>query len=112
MALQNDLLNVDWLGVLWTVIKGIAEGIVNMILNALLGWLSWFGIDVPQVDFGVGDSPSMTNVSANDYEITESVTQELTIKVESDGVTANDKAVADSLEDLIDEKLGKMLGGI
>ena len=112
LALQNALLNVDWLGVLWTVIKGLAEGIVNMILNALLGWLSWFGIETPQVDFGVGDSPSLSNVGANDYEITESVTQELTIKVESDGVTANDKAVADSLEDLIDEKLGKMLGGI
>ena len=38
--------------------------------------------------------------------------EELTIRVESNGVTSNDKAVANSLEDLIDEKLGKLLGGM
>lgn len=111
-AIQDALFSVDWLGLLWDLIKGIGELIINSIINGLLGWLRWFGVDVPQVDFGVGESTSMSNLGANDYEVTESVTQELTIKVESNGVTANDKAVAGSIEDLIDEKIGKMLGGI
>lgn len=113
-TLLDAIVNIDWLGIFASIGLSLIEFFINAIIQAFTFWLKWFGIDIPQVDLGGagGYGGAISNIGANDYEITESVTQELTIRVESNGVTANDKAVADSLENLIDEKLGKMLGGI
>lgn len=106
----NIIFEINWFDVGWNIMKGIAEGIINATSNFLFGWLKTFGIDPPQVDFGVGEASAID--TGTSYEITEKVQEELTIRVESSGVTSNDKAVANSLEDLIDEKLGKLLGGM
>lgn len=111
-AVQDAMLKIDWIDLIWNILKAVAEFFINKIINSLIGWLRIFGVDVPQVDFTSGSSNTPTIDTGTDYEISESVTQELTIKVESNGVTENDKAVASSLEDLIDEKLGKLLGGM
>lgn len=109
-SLMDTIFNVDWVGVGWNIMKSIAEGIINASSELLFGWLKIFGIDAPKVDFGIGKDVNLGNNSS--YEISERRTEELTIKIESEGVTANDKAVADSLEHLIDDKIGKMLGGV
>ena len=103
--------DIDWVGVGWDLMKAIAQGIINASSELLFGWLKIFGIDAPKVDFGGNSSSNYIDVG-NNYEITERSTQELTIRVESDGVTANDKLVADSLEDKINKAIGNMLGGI
>ena len=107
----DAIFSVDWIAVGWNIMKAIAEGIVNSSIKLLGGWLEWFGVELPQVDFGVGQDISM-GVSGQTYEISERSQQELTIRVESNGVTANDKEVASSLETIIDKKIGEMLGGI
>ena len=98
---------------IWNLVKALVQTVINNVINMLVGWLRIFGVDVPQVDL-MGGAESGTSIapSSQGYEITEKVEQDITIKIESDGVTANDKVVASSLEDLIDEKLGRMLGGI
>lgn len=103
--------DIDWVGVGWDLMKAIAQGIINASSELLFGWLKIFGIDAPKVDFGGNSSNNYIDVG-NNYEITERSTQELTIRVESNGVTANDKLVADSLEDKINKAIGNMLGGI
>ena len=105
------IFSIDWIAVGWNLIKGIAEGFINGAIELLGGWLRIFGIEIPKVDFGVGEDISM-GVSGQTYEISERSQQELTIRVESNGVTANDKEVASSLETIIDKKIGEMLGGI
>lgn len=110
-VILDTIFNVDWLAVGWNIMKSIAEGIINASIELLGGWLRIFGVEMPKVDFGVGSSSNYIDVG-NNYEITERSTQELTIRIESDGVTANDKAVASSLENIIDKKIGEMLGGI
>lgn len=102
------LFSVDWFKVGLDIAKSFFEGFANIgikVFNKLFGWT---GLKIPEIDFGGSDG----NYINTDYEITERVEESLTIRVESDGVTENDKAVANSLEDLIDEKIGKMLGGI
>lgn len=111
-AVQDAMLKIDWIDLIWNILKGLGELIVNSIINNLFGWLRFFGVDIPQVDFTSGSNNTPTIDTGTDYEISENVNQELTIKIESNGVTANDKAVASSLEDLIDEKLGRLLGGV
>lgn len=111
-TLIDVIFETNWVQVGIDIMKAIAEGVINMfvkMINTLFGWL---GVNIPEVDFNVGGGMKTSNVVGADYEITENSSQELTIRVESNGVTANDKAVASSLEDLIDEKIGKMLGGI
>lgn len=109
-AVIDTIFSINWWEVGWNVIKSIVQGIINGLLNLGLGWLAkLFGFEVPQIDLGVGQSSIDVG---NNYEITERSTQELTIRVESNGVTANDKAVANSLETIIDKKIGEMLGGI
>ena len=99
---------------LFELLKAILESAINGLIWASFGWvIDLFGGKKPQVDLGVGSSYSNSfSVTPNDYEITEKVDQNLLIEIRSEGVTANDKDVASSLEDLIDEKIGKMLGGI
>lgn len=109
-AIMSLIWDVDWLQVGWDLMKAIAQGIINAASQLLFGWLKIFGIEAPKVDFG-GGGGNYVDVG-NNYEITERSTQELTIRVESDGVTANDKLVADSLEDKINKAIGNMLGGI
>lgn len=99
---------------LWELVKAILETAINGLIWSTFGWvIDLFGGKKPQVDLGGGSSYSNElSFAPNDYEITERVDQNLLIEVRSEGVTANDKDVASSLEDLIDEKIGKMLGGI
>lgn len=109
-VLIDTIFSINWVEVGWNIIKSIVQGIINGFLKLGLGWLGkLLGFEVPQLDLGVGQSSIDVG---NNYEITERSTQELTIKVESNGVTANDKAVANSLETIIDKKIGEMLGGI
>jgi hypothetical protein len=110
-AIIDMIFDVDWLQVGWDLAKAIAQGVINGLSELLFGGLGKiFGFEAPKVDFG-GASGGYIDVG-NNYEITERSTQELTIRVESDGVTANDKLVADSLEDKINKAIGNMLGGI
>lgn len=107
----NAIFSVDWLQVGFDIIKAIIQGVINGLGELLFGWIGdIFGFEIPKLDLGVGKSNKI-DVGSN-YEITESVNQELTINIKSEGVTANDKVVAGSVEDLIDKKLGDLLGGI
>lgn len=92
----------------WDVMKSIAQGIINASSEFLFGWLKTFGIEAPKVDFG-GASGNYIDVG-NNYEITERVSQELKIRIESEGVTANDKLVTDSVADYVDKAIGDALG--
>lgn len=107
----NAIFSVDWLQVGFDIIKAIIQGVINGLGELLFGWIGdIFGFELPKLDLGVGQSNKI-DVGSN-YEITESVNQELTINIKSEGVTANDKVVAGSVEDLIDKALGDLLGGI
>lgn len=106
----NIIYEIDWIELGMNIMKAIIQGVLNILSHTYLGWLKIFGIEPPKVDLGLGSSTSID--TGTSYEITEKVQEELTIRVESSGVTSNDKAVANSLEDLIDEKLGKLLGGM
>ncbi len=106
----NAIFSVNWLQVGIDIIKAIIQGVINGLGELLFGWIGdIFGFEIPKLDLGVGGGKLDVGSS---YEITERTTQELTIRLESDGVTANDKAVVGGLENLIDEKLGKLLGGM
>lgn len=106
----NIIYEIDWIELGINIMKAIMQGVLNVLSHTFLGWLKIFGIEPPKVDLGLGGSSSID--TGTSYEINEKVQEELTIRVESSGVTSNDKAVANSLEDLIDEKLGKLLGGM
>ena len=109
-AVIDAIFEIDWVQVGIDLAKAILQGLLNSIIKALNKLFGWLGVNIPEVDFRGGES-SYIDTNSN-YEITERSEQSISIKIESDGVTANDKAVAKSLEDLIDEKIGNMLGGI
>lgn len=107
----NTIFSVNWFQVGFDIIKAIIEGVINGLGELLFGWIGdIFGFEIPKLDLGVGNGNYLDVGSS--YEITESVSQELTINIKSEGVTANDKVVAGSVEDLVDKKLGALLGGI
>ena len=107
----NTIFSVNWFQVGFDIIKAIIEGVINGLSELLFGWIGdIFGFEIPKLDLGVGNGNYLDVGSS--YEITESVSQELTINIKSEGVTANDKVVAGSVEDLVDKKLGALLGGI
>lgn len=99
----------------WEINKAVIQGLIDIIL-APINWIIelFGGKSIGENLLGVGSSFGEVPFSPQgaDYEITEKVDETLTIHIESDGVTANDKVVASSIEDLIDQKLGAMIGGI
>lgn len=106
----DTVYKIDWIGFGINLAIKIAEGLVNVLAKIFNKIFGWIGINIPEVNFGEFDTGIQS--WGAEYEISEKSTQDITIKIESEGVTENDKKVSKSLEELIDEKLGKMLGDV
>lgn len=110
--LIDVVLNIDWIEFGWNIAKAILAGFANVFIKSFNNIFGWLGLKIPEIDVAGSTNYTTTATTKNDYEVNTKTEQTLNIKIESEGVTENDKLVASSLEDLIDEKIGKMLGGI
>lgn len=105
----ENLFSFDWVTIGLKLGSAILQGVANIIIEGINTLFGWMGVDIPRLDLGIGSGANLNN---QQYEITTRSTEELTIRLESNGVTSNDKLVVNSLEDKIDEILGRKLGGV
>lgn len=113
-AIIDTVLNMDWLQVGVDIGKSIAEGVVNMIVSALNLALGWTGLKIPKADFGVGSdigTMSLGEALGEEYEISENIRQDITVKVEASGDSAVSEDTAEKTAQALAPYIDKILGG-
>lgn len=115
-AVIDAIFDINWVQVGIDIIKRMFQGITQAFGKF---WGRLFGInrDTTTIDTGAANlAASAVDIGANDYEVTENVTQriDLSLSVTGDGTaigSANAEVVGDVLADRLDEILGRRLNG-
>lgn len=108
----DTILNVNWLQVGIDVGKAILEGLLNCIIAGLNGFLKIFGVNIPKIDFDVGQNYfENLDTSAGNYEISENSKQDINISIEAKGNTAVSKESAEKTAEALAPYIDKILGG-
>lgn len=115
IAIQDTILNMDWIQFGIEIGKSILNGVINILLAGLRGFMGIFGVDIPKVDlFGEGDNNVDYLTDANvggEYEISENVKQDITVKVEASGDSTVSKETAEKTAEALAPYIDKILGG-
>ena len=110
-SIIDTIFEVNW----FQVGVDIALSIVEGILNVLGKLLSKIGINVPKVDFKTGgyygDGDIDSDVLGSEYEISENIKQDITVKVEASGDTSISKESAEQTAQALAPYIDKILGG-
>lgn len=114
-AIQDTILNMDWIQFGIEIGKSILNGVINILLRGVRGFMKLFGVDIPKVDLFV-DSLNNTDYLANtnvggEYEISENVRQDITVKVEASGDSTVSKETAEKTAEALAPYIDKILGG-
>ena len=108
----DTILNVNWLQVGIDVGKAILEGLLNCIIAGLNSFLKIFGVNIPKIDFDVGQNYfENLDTSAGNYEISENSKQDINISIEAKGNTAVSKESAEKTAEALAPYIDKILGG-
>ena len=113
-TIQDVILNMDWMQFGVDLGKAILEGLVNIITSTLNRLLKFFGVEIPKVDFGVGEdigTKSIGELTGQEYEISENLKQDINVRVEASGNTAISKESAEKTAEALAPYIDKILGG-
>ena len=111
-AIIDTILNVNWLQVGIDIGKSILEGLLNCIIAGLNSFLKIFGVNIPKIDFDVGQNYfENLDTSAGNYEISENSKQDINIRIEAKGNTAVSKESAEKTAEALAPYIDKILGG-
>ena len=112
MAIEDTILNIDWVEFGVNIGKKILEGIVNVAIMPLKGILKLFGVDIPKFNFGGEDQNFMAEENlGNNYEISKSIKQDINVKVEASGDSEVSKETAEKTAEALAPYIDKILGG-
>lgn len=112
-AIIEEFFAVNWIEVGYNIITGIAKGIfkgIGRFFGKLFGINTESGTQAAQTQDFAG-----ANIAANDYEVTENVTQKIDVNLKYEGDTplaeSNAQAIGNVVAQQIDEILGRRLNG-
>jgi hypothetical protein len=110
-AVIDTIFNINWLQVGTDVGKAMMEGALNVIVSALNAVLGLFGVDIPKVNLGVGENLFNEESLGEEYEISENIRQDITVKVEASGDSAVSEETAEKTAEKLAPYIDKILGG-
>lgn len=113
-AVIDTIFSINWLQVGIDIGKAILEGIANIFISGLNGILGIFGVKIPKVKmFGENsDADYLTDVDGGgEYEISENIRQDITVKVEASGDSTVSKETAEKTAEALAPYIDKILGG-
>ena len=109
-AIIETFFNVNWLQVGIDIGKAILEGIANVFISGINSILGFFGVEIPKLDLGVGEN-LFTEEVGGEYEISENVRQDITVRVEASGDSTVSKETAEKTAEALAPYIDKILGG-
>lgn len=104
----DTIFDINWLQVGIDIGKSILEGFLN-IWGSLLNKIP--GVNIPKVDFGVGENYFEGINTGEEYEISENVKQDITVKVEAIGDSTVSEETAEKTAEALAPYIDKILGG-
>lgn len=110
----DTLLETDWLQVGIDIGKAIIEGLLNIVVSALNLVLGIFGVKIPKIQLFDRDAKNsyFDNVDMGEsYEISESLKQDINVKVEASGDGAVNQETAEKTAEALAPYIDKILGG-
>lgn len=113
-AIQDTVLNINWIEFGIEIGKAVFNGIINSFINPFRGMLKLLGVDVPKIDiFGNNENAEyLTDVdTGGEYEISENVRQDITVRVEASGDSTVSKETAEKTAQALAPYIDKILGG-
>lgn len=110
-TIQDVIMNMNWFQFGIDLGKSILEGLINVIVSTLNKVLGFFGVEIPKVDLGVGESVFPEKSLGGEYEIRENIKQDITVKVEASGDTSVSEETAEKTAEALAPYIDKILGG-
>ena len=111
-AVIDTIFSINWFQVGIDIGKALLEGLVNMVVSTINSLFGWLGVNIPKVDFGVGESNYIpSDVVGEEYEISENINQTIEVKVEASGDTAVSEETAEKTAEKLAPYIDKILGG-
>lgn len=105
------LLDVEmWIQVGVDIGKALLEGFINGFVRGANRMLRFIGIEIPEVDFGASKDLFADNDISTEYEISERMQQDITVKVEASGNTAISKESAEETAKALAPYIDQILG--
>lgn len=104
----DTIFDINWLQVGIDIGKSILEGFLN-IWGSLLNKIP--GVNIPKVDLGVGENYFEGIDTGEEYEISENVKQDITVKVEASGDSTISEETAEKTAEALAPYIDKILGG-
>lgn len=104
------IFDINWVQIGLDISKSLAQGILNIIPKILNSLFGWAGVDIPEFDFGVGSSYLGDTDLNTEYEISERMQQDITVKVEASGNTAISKESAEETAKALAPYIDQILG--
>lgn len=110
-AIQDVVMNMDWVQFGVDLGKSILEGLINTIISTLNRTLGYFGVEIPKVNLNVGENVFNEDTLGGEYEISESINQKIEVEVKASGDTAVSKDTAEKTAQALAPYIDKILGG-
>lgn len=107
-AVIDTIFDVNWFQVGIDIGKSILEGILN-ILVSVLNIIP--GVNIPKIDLGVGENYFEGIDTGEEYEISENIKQDITVKVEASGDSTVSEETAEKTAEALAPYIDKILGG-
>lgn len=104
----DTIFDINWLQVGIDIGKSILEGFLNIwgsVLNKIPG------VNIPKVDLGVGENYFEGIDTGEEYEISENVKQDITVKVEASGDSTVSEETAEKTAEALAPYIDRILGG-
>lgn len=111
-AIQDTIINMDWVKFGKTVGIKVFEGVLNVLTIQVRSLFKLFGVNIPKFDIASGDQSIITeDMIGESYEISENIKQDITVKVEASGDSTVSRETAEKTAEALAPYIDKILGG-
>lgn len=100
-----------WINAGINAVTAFMEGFVNIFVSTINSLFGWLGVNIPRLDIPQLNIPSLDQSVGTEYEISENVKQDISIKLEASGDTAVSQDTAEQTAKALAPYIDKILGG-
>lgn len=110
--LMYAVLELNWFQLGIDIGKSVIEGLLNVVISTLNRTLGVVGVKIPKANLNVGENIFSEEELGAEYEISENVRQEISVKVEASGDSAVSEETAEKTAKALAPYIDKILGGM
>lgn len=112
-AVLDTIFNINWFQVGVDIGKAVLEGFLNIFTSTLNFLFGWLGVDIPEVDLGVGESDYFAGIEGadNSYSVNNTTTNKIEVDISASGDTPTSEETAEKTAEALAPYIDRILGG-